>query len=235
MMNHRPISVDISEVVDYMAVLQDSGIDASDETLYPCVSLPWDTAVLTCNNSEIQPLLRHHQWILVRENDHTFTMTLVRSGNAGHLVRVHLNSTGGFDHCDHFPIVPIHDDLDICARYTTVIMAFMALAFLHTRQGATLEPTSGPSRQVRRANRRKGMPEYTYKVLSVPSIRKVVGKYREATRHGVRLHIVRGHWADHRQHGICNNPNARGIYWVPPHVRGDRELGTVEKDYALAV
>jgi hypothetical protein len=46
-----------------------------------------------------------------------------------------------------------------------------------------------------------------------------------------RFHVVRGHFADHRTHGLFGDPARRGMYWVPGHARGDKSLGTINKEY----
>lgn len=49
-----------------------------------------------------------------------------------------------------------------------------------------------------------------------------------------RYHICRGHWADHREHGLFGKESLKGIYWVRDHVRGSKSHGEVIKDYLVS-
>lgn len=236
MLNERPISLEIGEVLDYRMMLLKDEVGTDPTKDFPCVRLPWDEAVLTSRTSTYPPEVPSGtlEWHIVGGDDTLFIDTKV--GHTRFQTLLHLNSDGLVTHYQllnkiALPTAPTENVEH--AHLTALEPALMAIAFLHTKHGAALEPARPQSRQVRRQMKRKGLPEYTYKVLKVPSVSKVVRKYTEGIRRGVRLHIVRGHWADHRKHGICNNPNARGIYWKPPHVRGDKELGIVDKDYTL--
>ena len=229
----HPVSVEIGEIADYASLLQEGG-QPLDDSMYPCLTLPWDEVTFTCENSTWAPELRYLTYRLSNLEDNGFNVVLELMGEPFHSVDVTLDDTGGMIDGTVYPILPERDDLDRSCRRLSVVIAFMAIAFLHTKQGANLEDAPPLSRQVRRNNERKGVPTYERKILTVPSIRNVVSRYRSAAARGVRLHIVRGHWADYRENGLCGNPNNRGIFWKPPHVRGDKELGEVSKDYHLA-
>lgn len=48
----------------------------------------------------------------------------------------------------------------------------------------------------------------------------------------VPLHLCRGHFAEYTEERKLFGKYV-GRYWIPPHVRGNPELGTVEKDYEV--
>jgi len=75
----------------------------------------------------------------------------------------------------------------------------------------------------------------SYHVLEIEPLRtlfRTEGRSEELGL-GQALHICRGHFADHRGKGLFGKVSIRGIFWVPMHVRGTTERGTVRKDYEV--
>lgn len=53
--------------------------------------------------------------------------------------------------------------------------------------------------------------------------------------HETPWHQVRGHFVTYRPEApMFGRPGLHGTYWIPAHVRGDREHGEVHKDYRVA-
>ena len=97
---------------------------------------------------------------------------------------------------------------------------------------ATFElETQGPNKQIARKRRRKGH------FVGLDYQRIVVGKKQrkrwesQSGQAWQRFHLVRGHYADYREHGLFGNPELRGRYWVPSYGRGDKSLGTINHEY----
>jgi hypothetical protein len=56
-----------------------------------------------------------------------------------------------------------------------------------------------------------------------------------STSQATPWHQVRGHFVTYRPDApMFGRPGQHGTYWVPAHVRGDREYGEVHKDYRVA-
>lgn len=110
-----------------------------------------------------------------------------------------------------------------------------ALQFLNCKNVEVLD--NPPSRQQRRAAERANQkPPVTYKTLVIhPMSRKrvTVKNPDGSARHGVSLHIVRGHLRDYRQGAGLGRNHAHGLFWCEPHLRGSEEHGRVEKDYEV--
>lgn len=93
-----------------------------------------------------------------------------------------------------------------------------------------------PRHERRQAERNGQVPPRNYYTLNV----RLPGQYKASASSGqrgneqglLRLHQVRGHLADYRQgKGLFGKYN--GVFWVPSHVRGNAERGTIHKSYSL--
>lgn len=98
----------------------------------------------------------------------------------------------------------------------------VALALINTRNFADTEERPAPER-LNKHRRRAGKSELMdYVVCRVN--RRFLGSSgggRKGDAEAVRLHCVRGHFKARRT----------GLFWWSPHVRGDPEKGTVDKDH----
>lgn len=112
--------------------------------------------------------------------------------------------------------------------YSNAAICLMAISFMHVK-GARIDVPDHPSRQARRAWERS---KQQIKVLKLEPLDRVVREWRQSGEQGRRVHLVRGHFKDFRNGpGVGGNPNARGVYWTPPHVKGNPERGIVAKQY----
>lgn len=115
-------------------------------------------------------------------------------------------------------------------RYAVPMLqcALNALCFMHVK-GARVDAPPLPTRQARRQWERS---KQQIKWLRIEPLERFV---REASLRGFdgrRAHLVRGHYKDFEHGaGVGGNPKARGLYWTPPHVRGNAKHGIVAKQY----
>lgn len=95
-------------------------------------------------------------------------------------------------------------------------------------------PEEPESRQLRRHRERRGEPRFSFRVLRLdPRLASLPG--RDPGESGLEraLHLVRGHFADHRELGLFGRSEFRGMFWRPAHLRGSAEAGRIRKDYSL--
>lgn len=92
-----------------------------------------------------------------------------------------------------------------------------------------------PTRQQRRESTRRGEPVYSYYVLRIDEKKQI--RARNARGEGdadpKRLHICRGHFATYTDDAPLFGKHT-GRFWIPMHVRGNRERGVIVKDYDYA-
>lgn len=119
--------------------------------------------------------------------------------------------------------------------------AYQAVAFLHCKN-VVLDETV-PAGKVQARRRRRGKePLVRYHTLRLDVPRKsTAGESSNGDKAPKSLHIVAGHFA---HYGACcanHEPHGRlfgrleGVYWVPTHARGNRDIGTIRTDFDLRV
>lgn len=129
------------------------------------------------------------------------------------------------------PVIPktfTHEDV---TPSSLSMPALFALAFFHVK-GAQQQQHTIPPQMTRR---KKGAPPpiYKYHTLKVEALDKAIRAAKESAGEGdFRAHIVRGHFKDYRKSGLGKN-RAKGIYWWHPHVRGNKNIGLIAKEYEL--
>jgi hypothetical protein len=102
-----------------------------------------------------------------------------------------------------------------------------ALSFANCHNVRVRDNVTLPTRQMRRHG---GQP-LVYKTLDIPGFSE--GENSEGVSRGGtsrRFHVCRGHFAHHEN--LFGRLGPRTV-WVPAHVRGDRDTGTVLKDYKV--
>lgn len=118
-------------------------------------------------------------------------------------------------------------------------VALFAIAFLHCRnvRVEANEPFYA-SRQERRAAQQRGeQPRSIYHTLMIEPMKQVLATEGVLAQNGLKkaLHICRGHFAEY---GDAYGKGKlfgkyEGRFWMPAHVRGSADVGTVQKDYAI--
>ena len=126
------------------------------------------------------------------------------------------------------------------ARDVTVVAVSAALdtLLLLTCKNISLSPRDNDPKQVRKAVKRHGgKPEdYRYHVLVVRPPGAKAGDTSQEQEIGVMpRHVCRGHFSEYGPEfgkGLLFGKYA-GRFYIPPHLKGDKKNGTVEKDYEI--
>jgi hypothetical protein len=123
------------------------------------------------------------------------------------------------------------------AAHAVWTIALWSCAFLHCRNVAL--DAHRPDDKLQRARiRRKKIPFVAYKTLRVVApgeSRTHDGAGESLPYQGVMpIHLVRGHFAHYSEERPLFGRYS-GTFWIPAHVRGNREVGTVLKDYRVEV
>jgi hypothetical protein len=107
----------------------------------------------------------------------------------------------------------------------------LALTFFHCKNVELVEGTMPP--RLRKKHEKRGRTVSGFHTLKIsPMVRRVEHEERS---HGVgtakALHIVHGHFKDYRERGLFGQH--KGLFWWEQHVRGDEDLGVVDKRYEV--
>lgn len=100
------------------------------------------------------------------------------------------------------------------------------------------DPNKALSRQVRRhREREKHEPYSKYKILEIQPIKERAltnGRPKQEPRNNHRLHTVRGHFKTYTTEKPLFGKYT-GTYWWGNCVKGNPEIGSIEKDYCLLI
>lgn len=121
----------------------------------------------------------------------------------------------------------VHKWLIILHKYVDVALTFLSC------KNVVAETQSFPESKKRKHTIHDSDVVYKTLVVLLPGQRQSGNGNKSDPQNNVRLHVCRGHFADHREHGLFGKDHLRGIYWVPMHAKGNKEVGEVIKRYAL--
>ncbi len=95
-------------------------------------------------------------------------------------------------------------------------------------------PVHPPEKLNKKRVKRGKEPIHTYHILAIkqPSSQVVAQEAKHLWE--TRLHITRGHFKEYTEDSPLFGKYT-GRYWWQPHTRGNKELGTVAKDYRVVV
>lgn len=130
----------------------------------------------------------------------------------------------------------VNEELWLKQEFGNPRLAIMAFSLLNCRNVVT-ETIKGQPRP-RKFIERNYPPYCSYKILKVQVPAKYVASQQEddlsddeeGEKKHVRLHVCRGHFKQMRSPRFKRQGE---WYWVPQHLRGTKELGTIVKDYKL--
>ena len=146
------------------------------------------------------------------------------------------NNTNLFGINNTIKQMPVEEVLKLTQGYLmpAVVVALLAITFIHCRNTRIIENTPSP-KLVKATRRRHGVTPVTYKTLEIEPVKKILATEGNAAEVGQQkaLHICRGHFKDYRQHGIFGKN--KGLYWWGMHTRGTLDRGLVIKDYVPPV
>lgn len=109
----------------------------------------------------------------------------------------------------------------------------LAITFMHCKNVEIRDIP--PTRQQRRQAERKNKPLITYKELIIDPLKKQVRNEAAESQGGERgraLHICRGHFATYSEERPLFG-KVSGTFWIPMHVKGNKQYGEVKKDYKV--
>ena len=233
--NSRPVILDVQVAADYIATLGHVPFDVKS---LPSIRPPWECALLSCVD-RIMPL----SW-LVWEVDNNE----VRIAAFGHFnsysrgtlanARVVLDETGRPQYMmaewQKRPEWASSDRWDYAGSLFTIPLEALAMCHVKWAEITDAVPLRRPGGSLSLRPGKHKKPTYSYHTLKIDAVERFVNNVRTASkRTGSRVHLVRGHYKDFREKGVAGNPKARGIYWTPAHIRGDKSQGMVAKDYTL--
>lgn len=112
-----------------------------------------------------------------------------------------------------------------------VYVALLASCFLHCKN-VDLVSVEPDKKLAKRTFERYGIPMHTFKVLTIdPMVKRLRGHMATGLSLQRSMHICRGHFRDYRERGLFGK--LKGRYWFPQHIRGDAEVGVIEKAYKV--
>lgn len=99
-------------------------------------------------------------------------------------------------------------------------------------------PYEHPRHAIRNA-KREGLPLLSYRTIWVDCFEKLkksgMNALPDSEFRDTRQHLVAGHWKHyHEEAPMFGRKGAHGWFWNDAHVRGNPQLGTAVKDYAIA-
>jgi hypothetical protein len=123
---------------------------------------------------------------------------------------------------------------DVVDAVTGVLYPFvLATSILHCKNVTARRVTVPP--KLARAQAKRGRPRYTYSVLEIEPLKKVLraeGGMGAGNTFAQALHICRGHFKDYRD-GKGLFGRHKGMYWWEQAIRGDPSVGVHDKDYTV--
>lgn len=127
---------------------------------------------------------------------------------------------------EHGLIVP-----DYKAATLQSIPAYLAISFMHCKN-VRVKQEQPDQRVSKYFNRRHGLPMMRFRVLEIEPMKRVLESEGGSASQGISkaMHICRGHFKDYREKGL-GKTHAKGLWWWDAHVRGNKDLGEVEKVY----
>jgi hypothetical protein len=112
----------------------------------------------------------------------------------------------------------------------SVILALHFLSCKNVKLTTTTPKISAAQRITSKA-KNKLLP-FEYRTITIDGIGKQKGGTLGIGTTEQRLHICRGHFAEYTEDGKLFGKYV-GRYWIPAHMKGNPELGTIEKDYEV--
>lgn len=229
--------IDIQTVYDYGAAIN---IPLKVEE-FPCVKPPFEHCVLVFRTRSVDSNTKERldcRCVVIDNTEAGHVGVGVNLGMNGRWIGVATFATeydergaptgdfGLIDVRNYEPLVSAPEHIS-----TLAACALNAISFMHVK-GARIDKPEFATRQQRRQWERS---KQQVKVLRIEPLERVMRQYRDELKvagGSRRVHLVRGHFKDFSNgNGVGGNPNARGLYWTPPHIRGHKEKGIVAKQY----
>lgn len=131
---------------------------------------------------------------------------------------------------------------DAALQWLTTLMhlsihpSFLALSFLHCKNVQTAEHRPN-KKESSRHRRIYGVPLTKHYTLEIDPMKKILRTEGQSDTLGLKrsLSICRGHFSEYGPEFGKGKlfGKLEGRFWIPQHVKGSAEYGTVEKDYTI--
>lgn len=124
----------------------------------------------------------------------------------------------------------LDDANGVATVYASVILT--SLAFMNCKN-VEVRPRHLP-RKVKRARERKGRPVVEFHHIEIDPMRRVLRDEGSAEKTGITraFHLCRGHFRTYTPDRPLFG-KVTGTFWVPMHVKGNKAVGRIEKDYSV--
>lgn len=110
---------------------------------------------------------------------------------------------------------------------------YLAISFLHCKN-VLIKSSDQSDKVLRKYEKKYAIPKTVYKILEIEPIKQILKRDGNIETNGIKkaLHICRGHFNDYTKgRGLFGKH--KGIFWIPQHFRGSKEIGTIEKKYMV--
>lgn len=113
--------------------------------------------------------------------------------------------------------------------------ALLGVSFMHCKN-VTLDEFEPTGKLSRAFERRHGRPLTRHWTLDIEPMKTVLARDGDIERRGLRhaVHICRGHFKSFTSEAPLFG-KLTGTYWWMDHVRGDSDLGMIDKDYRIRI
>jgi hypothetical protein len=129
--------------------------------------------------------------------------------------------------------IPIPDVLELIKNGVAPLfdIGLLTLSFLHCKN---VQLTKEEKRCYHKIN--SNQKDIDYHTLDIKPMKEVLRKEGKSEETGIKkaLHICRGHFR-HYEEGRGLFGKYSGTFWVPQHVRGNKEYGQIMKNYNIEV
>lgn len=123
----------------------------------------------------------------------------------------------------------IENSEDLC---NTLCPLFIGLSFCHCKTQVEMQTELVDKKLLLKHINEGKVPVERWHILNIEPVKKMLKEYgrKNNVTDKMALHLCRGHFMDYRD-GKGLFGKYKGIYWQPPHFKGKKENGVVNKEY----
>ncbi len=132
--------------------------------------------------------------------------------------------------------LPKKDHEDLVGSLGVMLMPALFAISLMNCKNVTTRPVD-PDRDLNRERKKGGRrPFVRFHTIDIDPMRRVLRTEGQSETQGLRraIHKCRGHFAHYEEsRPLFGRKGLHGRFWIPLHVRGNPDLGTVESEYRV--